>query len=177
MFQAFENLRTLTRTLTNIRLFLDEPGTPEGQFTKYLTSILEGTMEVFTEPQVQSHIGDVGPLFILPWHVGDMPSEGESDLGIIKMMGNPDLLTTGVIRQNLPSQEFPATLEAAVYQQFEIPGIGTLHNKYPVIIEGVVDSIPPFQTMARCRSAYLYDDNDKLKGVIGGRSLTLLGPA
>lgn len=177
VYERFANLRTVTRTQTNIRLFLDEPNKRTNKFTNYVSSILEGTMEVFTRPQIQASWCDDGPLFMLPWDVGDMPSEGRSELGTIKLTGNPNLLTTGVIRQNIPGLPYPATLDAAVYQVFEIPGYGKLHNKYPVIITATVDAIPPFNALAACRCSYLFDEEGQMRGVIGGRSLTLMGPA
>jgi hypothetical protein len=106
-----------------------------------------------------------------------MPSSGESEIGTINMRGNPDLLTTGVITQNAPSIPFPATLIASVFQFLEIPGYGILHNKYPVIISGKVDQIPPYYTVAACRCSALLDDSNNVRGLIGGRNLTLLGPA
>jgi hypothetical protein len=176
MYRAFQNITTVTKTQTNIRLFLDDPATQNGEFKTYLTSILEGFMEVFTHPQVLSTWKETGPLYLLPWSVGEMPSEGDSDLGKITMTGNPQLLTTGVIRQNVPGQPYPAVLDAAVFQVFDVPGYGKLHNKYPVMIEGTVDTIPPFHTACGCNSAFLFDEHDKMRGVIGGRSLTLMGP-
>jgi len=106
-----------------------------------------------------------------------MPSVGEAEVGTIKMNGNPGLLSTGVIRQNVSGQQQPATLEASVFQRLEIPGYGVLHNKFPVVVEGTTDSIPPFHTEAACRCALLFDDNNVPRGMVGGRSLTILGPA
>jgi hypothetical protein len=87
------------------------------------------------------------------------------------------MVSTGVIRQNVSSQQYPATLEASVFQVLDIPGYGKLYNKSPVIIQGTADSIPPFHLEARCCSALLFDDQNNPRGVLGGRSLTILGPA
>jgi len=177
MYTAFQNIRTVTRTQTNVRLFLDNPKTKDGKFARYVSVMLEGTMEVFTTAQALSVWEEVGPLYVLPWYVGDMPSEGKSDIGRITMGGTPGLVTTGVIRQNVVNQQFPATLDAAVFQTLNIPDYGPLHNKYPVIVEGTVDAIPPYYTVAKCLTALLFDDQGTPRGVVGGRSLTLLGPA
>jgi hypothetical protein len=174
MFAAFANLRTQTRTQTNGRLFLDDPATKNGEFKKLVNVMFEGTMEVTTQPQVLTPWGDVGLVYALPWFVDNMPSEGDSDLGVIKLTGNPDMLSTGVIRQNAPGQQYPATLDASVHQVFEIPGYGKLHNKYPVVVQGTVDSVPPFYTACACSVALLYDENDQARGMIGGRVLTIL---
>jgi hypothetical protein len=174
MFKAFENLRNVTRTQTNARLFLDSPDTKNGEFKRLVNVMFEGTMEVITQPQVFTSWGDLGPIYALPWIVDNMPSEGDSELGVIKLTGNPDMLSTGVIRQNAPGQEYPATLEASVHQVFDIPGYGKLHNKYPVVVSGAVDSVPPFYTACNCSVALLYDEKDQARGVIGGRVLTIL---
>jgi hypothetical protein len=174
MFAAFENLRTVTRTQTNGRLFLDDPATKNGEFKRLVNVMFEGTMEVTTQRQILTAWGESAPLYALPWIVNNMPSEGKSDLGIIKLTGHPDMLSTGVIRQNAPNQSYPATLEAAVHQVFDIPGYGKLHNKYPVVVEGTVDSVPPLYTACACRCALLYDENDQPRGLIGGRVLTIL---
>lgn len=177
MYTAFENMRALAKTRTNVRVFLDDPNKKDGNFSNYLSFILEGTMEVFTSAQAYTTWGDTGPLYVLPWYIGDMPSEGDSEVGIVKMNGNPGLLSTGVIRQNVSGQQQPSTLEASVFQSLTIPGHGVLHNKFPVIVKGVADSIPPFHTEAACACALLFDEADVPRGMIGGRSLTILGPA
>ena len=176
MYRAFQNVRTVTKTVTNGRLFLDDPKSKNGEFKRYVSVIFDGTMEVITQPQVITIWEDVGPLYALPWWVDNMPSEGfHPDFGTIKLTGNPALLSTGVIRQNVSGQQFPATLDAAVYQVFDIPGYGRLHNKYPVVVQGTVDAIPPFHTACGCRSALLFDDHNHPRGIIGGRTLTLMG--
>jgi len=83
-------------------------------------------------------------------------------------------MSTGVIRQNVPNQVFPATLEASVFQVFEIPGYGRLQNRAQVVITATVDSIPPFQALCQCSSALLYDDDNLPRGIIDGRALTIL---
>jgi hypothetical protein len=177
MFAAFQNIRTVTKTRTNIRLFLDDPALKDGKFTKYVSAILEGTMEVFTGPQAYTVWDDTGPLYVLPWYVGDMPSAGDSNAGAITMTGNPGLQTTGIIKQNVAGQPYPATLQASVFQTLNVPGYGPLHNKFPVVVQGTVDAIPPYHTDAACLCALLYDDTNTPRGMVGGRSLTLLGPA
>jgi hypothetical protein len=171
-YEEYANLRTVTRTQTNILLLLDDPKRRTGEMTNVVNVILDGTMEVYTQPPVVMRDGTV----LLPWWIGDMPSTGRSRLGEIGMRGNPGLVTTGVIRQSVRDRPFPATLEAAVYQIFDVPGYGAIHNKFPVFIRGDVQEIPPFYTVAACREALLYDEQDNVVGMASGRSLTLLGP-
>ncbi|MBS0532660.1 MAG: hypothetical protein JSR72_01255 [Proteobacteria bacterium] len=185
MYKMFAGARTVTRTQTNVRLFLkDDPKSRESKFTRVVNTILDGTMEVFTQQQFVTTIplydcaaASPGELTVLPWTVGDMPSSGPSEIGTIRMAGNPNLVSTGVITQNTPELRFPATLVASVFQVLEIPGYGTLHNKYPVIVSGSVDQIPPFYLVAACRCSALLDADNNVQGLIGGRSLSLLGPA
>ena len=177
IYAAFQRQKSLAKTRTNIRLFLDDPTKKDGVFDQYLTSILEGTMEVFTSDQVKTVWDDSGPLYILPWWIGDMPSEGESRLGTISMSGVDGMTSTGIIKQNVPNQAHPSTLQASVFQTINVPGYPPLHNKFPVIVEGTADSIPPWQTEAACRCAVLYDPDGNPRGVVGGRSLTIVGPA
>src|ERR1700730_3607295 len=152
MYQAYEGVRAVTKTQTNIRLLLDDPKKRDGKFTNILNFIVDGTMEVHTQKQILTTepslaIGgaqSVGEIFMLPWWIGEMgPSRTMSALGEIVVRGNPGLISTGVIRQNTPALAFPATLEASVFQVFEIPGYGALHNKFPVLVDAAVDSIPP----------------------------------
>ncbi|MGB9366869.1 MAG: hypothetical protein WCE79_12745 [Xanthobacteraceae bacterium] len=184
MYQSFVRMRTVTRTQTNVRLFLDDPKKRDQRHLRVVNVILDGTMEVFTQDQFTTTVplfncdaASPGELAVLPWTVGDMPSSGESELGTIRMEGNPNMLTTGIISQNSPSIPFPATLVASVFQVLDIPGYGKLHNKYPVIVSGKVDQIPPFFMVAGCRCSSLLDEENNVRGVIGGRTLTLLGPA
>jgi len=177
MYAAFSNMQVATRTRTNVKFYLDDPTKRDGQFTNYISALLDGYMDVVTRPQALTVWNDVGPLYVLPWHVLDMPSEGESSVGTIRMNGNPNMLTTGVITQNVAGQAFPGTLQASVFNVIEIPGYGKLHNKFPVVVEGTADSIPPFHTEAACRCALLFDEQDNVRGMVGGRSLTILGPA
>jgi hypothetical protein len=177
MYSAFSGIRNIAKTQTNVRMFLDDLKKPTGEFKNYVTTIFVGTMEVVTKPQVLTVWGDVGPLYVLPWYVVSMPSEGDSSLGKIKMDGNPNLVSTGVIRQNVSDQPYPGTLDAAVYNVFDIPGYGKLHNKYPVVVQGTVDAIPPYHVACNCSVALLFDENDNPRGMVGGRSLTILGPA
>jgi hypothetical protein len=177
MFKAFNNRTNITRTRTNVRLLLRDQKKAAGhsEFTKVVSVILEGTMEVTTLEQVS--IKERGEIFMLHWWVGDMPSQGESSIGTIRMNGNPNLVTTGTISQKVPGQAFPATLEAAVYQVLEVPGYGKLHNKFPVIVTADVDTLPPLYSEAACRCATLYDEKNIPQGIVTGRSLTFLGPA
>ncbi|HTC03541.1 MAG TPA: hypothetical protein VK749_09090 [Xanthobacteraceae bacterium] len=184
MYQRYTGLRTVTKTQTNVRLFLDDPNKRDRKFTKVVNVILSGTMEVFTQQQFTTTLPlfdcaavSSGELAVLPWTVGDMPSSGDSELGTITMRGNPDLLTTGIITQNTPELAFPATLVASVFQILEIPGYGTLHNKYPIIVSGSVDHIPPNGMVAACRCGALLDNNNEIRGLVGGRTLTLMGQA
>jgi hypothetical protein len=174
MYQEFANTRIVTTTRTNVRLYLTPPNSQQLNFTNYVSVILDGTMEVFTQDPIRSVWEDKCALDALPWSVGDMPSQGQSSLGLITMNGNPNRLTTGIIRQNCSESAYPGTLEAAVFQILDIPGYGLLHNEYPVIIQGVVDSIPPFHTEAKCGRAILFDESGVARGMIGGRSLTIL---
>lgn len=83
-------------------------------------------------------------------------------------------MTTGVVRENVPGQAFPAMLEASVFQVFDIPGYGKLRNKAQVVISAVVDAIPPFQALCRCSAALLYDEQNQPRGTVDGRALTIL---
>lgn len=173
IYEAYGKLRTVTRTQTNVVLLLDDAKTRKRKLTNVVNVILDGTMEVFTQPPVLTREG----IYLLPWWIGEMPSVGKSTIGQIKMTGNPSLMTTGVIRQIVRDRPFPATLEAAVYQVLDVPGYGRLHNKYPVIISGDVQEIPPFFTVAKCNSALLLDEENDVRGMVAGRAITLLGPA
>ncbi len=174
MYEMFAGMRNLVKTETNSRIFLDDPKLMDGQLKNYLSYVNYGTMEVITQPQILTPWNDVGPLHMLPWYIENMQGEGKSPLGSIKVVGSPELMTTGVIRQNVPDQAFPATLEASVFQVFDIPGYGRLRNKAQVVISGVVDAIPPFEALCRCSAALLYDDENRVRGVVDGRALTIL---
>lgn len=176
MYKAFENMRNLVRTETNSRIFLDDPKRVNGEFKTYVSYISYGTMEVITQPQIHTTWEGVGPLYALPWYIENMKGEGESSVGNIKVVGSPALMTTGVIRQNVSGQAFPATLEASVFQVFEIPGYGKLHNKAQVVISAVVDAVPPFDALCRCSAAILYDEQNRPRGIVDGRALTILAP-
>jgi hypothetical protein len=174
MYKAFENMRNLVKTETNSRIFLDDPKLKNGEFTKYVSYISYGTMEVITQPEILTTWEGIGPLNMLPWYIENMRGEGDSSVGKIKVVGSPELMTTGVIRQNVPKQPFPATLEASVFQVFEIPGYGRLQNRAQVVISAIVDSIPPFEALCKCSAALLYDDNNLPRGIVDGRALTIL---
>lgn len=176
MYRKAAGLSFKTRIQTNARFVLADLEKDEPIFTIIVNAMLDGEMTVHTTEQCITN-KEGGELCVLPWWVDDMPSSGSSILGNITMGGNEKLLTTGVIRQNFSGHPFPATLDASVFNVFEIPGYGKLHHKYPVIIEGDVDEIPPFSTLARCKSgALLFNSEDKAVGYIGGRAITLLGP-
>lgn len=187
MYKIYESARVVTKTQTNIRLMLDDPKKRDGKFTYILNFIVDGTMEVHTQKQfvtTQSALGvaakgpSVGEICMLPWWIGEMgPSKTISALGEITVRGNPALVSTGVIRQDAPSLAFPATLEASVFQMFEIPGYGMLHNKFPVLVDAVVDQIPPFYALGACRCAILFDEDNVARGMAAGRSLTFMGLA
>jgi hypothetical protein len=176
MYKAFENMRNLVKTETNSRIYLEEdPKSFTGEFTRYVSYISYGTMEVITQPQILTTWGEGDePVYMLPWYIENMKGEGASSLGAITVVGSPELMTTGVIRQNARSRQFPATLEASVFQVFEIPGYGKLHHKAQVVISGVVDAIPPFHALCKCSAAILYDDHNRTRGIVDGRALTIL---
>jgi hypothetical protein len=176
MYEAFKDMRNLVRTDTNSRIFLDDPKLKDGKFTRYVSYISYGTMEVITQPEIHTRWDGVGPLHMLPWYIENMKGEGDSSIGTIKVVGSPELMTTGVIRQNVPGQPFPATLEASVFQVFEIPGYGKLQNRAQVVISAVVDEIPPFHALCRCSAAILYDEDNLPRGIVDGRALTILAP-
>jgi hypothetical protein len=176
MYEAFENMRNLVRTETNSRIFLDDPKSMNGEFKNYVSYISYGTMEVITQPELLTTWEDAGPLHMLPWYIENMTGDGESSIGTIKVVGSPALMTTGVIRQNVAGQSFPATLEASVFQVFDIPGYGKLHNKAQVVISAVVDAIPPFDALCKCSAALLYDEQNRPRGIVNGRALTILMP-
>jgi hypothetical protein len=174
MYEAFGTMNNTVRTETNSRIFLDDPKLMDGKFTKYISYISYGTMDVITQPQIQTRWGEVGPLYMLPWYIENMKGEGETSVGTIKVVGSPELMTTGVIRQTVPGEPFPATLEASVFQVFDIPGYGKLQNRAQVVISAVVDEIPPFQALCRCSAALLYDEQNRPRGIVDGRALTIL---
>jgi hypothetical protein len=176
MYKAFENMRNLVRTETNSRIFLDDPKLANGEFKNYVSYISYGTMEVITQPQILTTWEGTGPLYMLPWYIENMKGEGESRVGTIRVTGSPELTSTGVIRQNVLGQAFPATLEASVFQVFEISGYGKLRNKAQVVISAVVDAIPPFDALCRCSAAILYDEQNRPRGIVDGRALTILVP-
>ena len=174
MYEMFKGLRNKVKTETNSRIFLDDPKLKNGEFKNYLSYINYGTMEVITQAPILTRWGEGGPLYMLPWYIENMQGEGESSLGRIKVVGSPELMTTGVIRQNVPGQPFPATLEASVFQVFEIPGYGRLVNRAQVVISAVVDAIPPFDALCPCTAAILYDEQNLPRGIVDGRALTIL---
>jgi hypothetical protein len=174
MYDAYKNMRNLVKTETNSRIFLDDPKQRNGEFTKYVSYISYGTMEVITQPEIITRWGEIGPLHMLPWYIENMQGEGDSPVGKIKVVGSPELMTTGVVRENVPGQAFPAMLEASVFQVFDIPGYGKLRNKTQVVISAVVDAIPPFQALCRCSAALLYDEQNQPRGIVDGRALTIL---
>lgn len=173
LYRQFAGLKVVTRTQTNGLLLLDSPKKRTGELTNVVNVMLEGTMEVYTTTPVVTRSGHV----LLPWWIGDMPNVGQSRLGEIRMYGDGRTTSSGVIRQDYSDRPFPATLEAAVFQVFDIPGYPTLRNLFPVIIRGDVQEIPPFSTVAACKGAPLVDDEHNVWGMIGGRTLTLVGSA
>jgi hypothetical protein len=174
MYEMFQNMRNLVKTETNSRIFLDDPESKDGEFKNYLSYINYGTMEVITQPPILTRWGEGGPLYMLPWYIENMQGEGDSPMGRIKVVGSPELMTTGVIRQNVPGQAFPATLEASVFQVFEIPKYGRLVNRAQVVISAIVDALPPFGALCKCSAALLYDDQNVPRGIVDGRALTIL---
>jgi hypothetical protein len=174
MYEAFGNMRNLVKTETNSRIFLDDGKSRDGKFNKYVSYISYGTMEVITQPPVLTTLGDTGPLFMLPWYIENMKGEGQSAVGNIKVVGDPETMSTGVIRQSVLGQAFPATLEASVFQVLEIPGYGKLRNRAQVVISATVDAIPPFEALCRCTAALLYDEQNNVRGIVDGRALTIL---
>ena len=61
-----------------------------------------------------------------------------------------------------------------MFQVFDIPGYGQLRNKAQVVISAIVDGIPPFEALCRCSAALLYDDENRIRGLVDGRALTIL---
>jgi uncharacterized protein DUF6004 len=177
MYDMFSGMRNLVRTETNSRIFLDDPAKKDGKFTRYLSYINSGTMEVVTQPEIHTTWEGDGPFHMLPWYIENMQGEGDSSFGRIKVVGSPELMTTGVVRQKVSGQAFPAILEASVFQVFDIPGYGRLRNKSQVVIHAVVDTIPPFDALCRCSAALLYDEDNLPRGIVDGRALTILPAA
>jgi hypothetical protein len=181
MYEQFKGMRNLVKTETNSRIFLDDPKLKDGQLKHYVSYVSHGTMEVITQPPIRSQWAGSGPLYMLPWYIENMRGEGTPTealrgpvKGPITVVGSPELMTTGVIRQNVPGQEFPATLEASVFQVFDIPGYGKLYNRAQVVISAIVDGIPPFEALCRCSAALLYDGENNIRGLVDGRALTIL---
>jgi hypothetical protein len=174
MYEAFENLHNTVKTETNSRLFLDDPDLKDGVFSRYVSYVSYGTMEVFTQKVIRAPRDEGGQAAMLPWYIENMKGEGGSSIGNIKVIGSPELMTTGVIRQNSPDHMYPATLEAAVFQVFEMPGYGILHNKAQVMITAIVDAIPPFDALCKCSGALLFDEQNRPRGMVAGRALTIL---
>jgi hypothetical protein len=178
MYDQYKGMRNLVRTETNSRIFLDDPKLKDGELKHYVSYINHGTMEVITQPEVRTQWEGSGPLHMLPWYIENMKGEGTPSIGpvkgLIKVVGSPELMTTGVIRQNVAGQAFPATLEASVFQVFDIPGYGLLRNKAQVVISAIVDGIPPFEALCRCSAALLYDEENRVRGLVDGRALTIL---
>ena|ERR1044071_718447 len=173
MYSAFENMRNLVKTETNSRIFLDDPNKMDGVFSRYVSYINTGTMEVITQPQILTTMKGSEPRFMLPWYIENMQGEGDSPIGRIKVIGDPATTSTGIIRST-SSEAFPAILEASVFQVFDIPGYGRLRNKAQVVITATVDEIPPFEALCQCLSALLYDDENRVRGIVDGRALTIL---
>lgn len=173
LYRQFSGMKVVTRTQTNVLLLLDSPKKRTGELCNVVNVMLEGTMEVNTTTPVVTRSGHV----LLPWWIGDMPNVGKSRLGEIKMYGDDRMTSSGVIRQDYSGRPFPATLEASVFQIFDIPGYPRLRNLFPVVIRGDVQEIPPFSTVAACPGAPLLDENREVWGMVGGRTLTLIGPA
>jgi hypothetical protein len=176
VYQAYENMRNLVRTETNSRIFLDDPKLMDGKYTKYVSYISYGTMEVITQPQIITQWAGTGPWYVLPWYIENMQGIGQSSIGEIKVVGSPELMTTGVIRQSVSGLAFPAILEASVFQVFEMPGYGKLVNRAQVVITATVDAVPPFEALCQCSGALLYDEQNRPRGIVDGRALTILPP-
>ncbi len=178
MYKMFENMRNTVRTETNSRIFLDDPKKKDGKFTNYVSYINHGTMDVITQPQVLMSVEGSELLWILPWYIENMRGEGSARTGNIdgpiKVVGDPGVMSTGVIRQNAAGVTFPATLEASVFQVSDIPGYGILRNRARVTITAIVDELPPFDALCKCDAALLYDEQNNIRGIVDGRALTIL---
>jgi hypothetical protein len=119
-------------------------------------------------------------LSILPWEVTAMEASGTLPGGDpVKVTNVEGRTSSGIIRQRVKDQPFPADLEADVCAQIMMESTGTtLSLVTPVLVKARVEAIPPFGVEAvHCGSRALADSAGNLRGMLVGKSITLLGPA
>jgi hypothetical protein len=189
MFEVFQDLENDIETRTDLVLLLDDPSSRDSNFTKMVTFSAEGKMRVVTGHffRVSARAFDVNEdeggkneedISILPWRVTMMEASGDSLLGEIKVTNFADRVTFGTVRQKQADSLFPAILEAEVCTEVNVPTYGKLHTITPVPIKAEINSIPPFGVEAKhTNSGILVDENLEPRGMIVGKSITLIGPA
>lgn len=200
MYQQFENLENTIATRTDLRLLLEDPDDPRRGFVREVNVVANGTMTVrtgttFQAPSSvlddQSSDGNDAPeapdspdipeeadtVSVLTWTVAAMSAAGSSILGEIRVSNYAGRPTFGTVQQLSSDSPFPARLNAEVCAVADIPGYGLLHTATSVPISADINTIPPFGVeAAHNNSAILVDEDEIPRGMIVGRSITLIGP-
>jgi hypothetical protein len=189
MFQKFQNLETDIETITDLVVLLNEPDQEGSRFVNELSFSARGRMTVvigesfrapmkaFASEEGVDGKGE-GEIEVLTWRVTKMEAFADSKLGEIKVTNLADRATFGTVRQVQADSPFPAILEAEVCAEVNVPGFGKLHTITPIPIRAEITSIPPFGVEAAHRgSGILADENSISRGMIVGKSITLVGPA
>jgi hypothetical protein len=190
VFRNFEGIENDIATRTDLHLLLQDPESEDpSAFTRDVVFSATGTMRVrigstfrvaamaFRE-DLQANETEEGDRFVLPWTVTAMEAVGDSPMGRVRVTNFAGRPTVGIVRQSNPDSAFPALLTAEVCAAIEVEGMGELHTATPIPIRAEINSIPPFGVEAAHRnSGLLVDSGGVPRGMIVGRSITLLGPA
>ncbi|HET7232341.1 MAG TPA: hypothetical protein VFJ16_20205 [Longimicrobium sp.] len=189
MFSQFQGQQNNIATRTDLRVVLQDPEQPEGTFTKELSFSAEGTMRVVIGNMFQTTAKALAgsalkgadpdePRFVLPWSVSEMFARADTEIGEVTVTNVAGRPTLGTVKQLTGDSPFPALLEAEVCATLNIAGIGEIRTATAVPIRAEINSIPPFGTeAAHANSGLLVDANGTARGMITGRSITLVGPA
>lgn len=189
MFEEFQGLENAIATRTDLHLLLQDPSSSDPAFTREVVFSANGTMNVrigtpfrVSARAFAAESEDVADapenVDVLPWTVTAMEASGDSTLGTIRVTNFAGRPTFGTVRQLQEGSPFPAKLSAEVCAEVAVEGLGSLHTVTPVPISAEINSIPPFGVeAAHSNSGILVDNEGTPRGMIVGRSITLLGPA
>jgi hypothetical protein len=188
VYKSFEGQENDIATRTDLRIMLDDPETEDPAFTREVSFTAYGTMRVAIgqpfrttaaafKDEIGAEVDADQPLFVLPWSVTRMSARADSELGEITISEVPGKPTIGTVKQLRGDGPFPALLEADVCTALTVPGYGELRTA-PILIRAEIDAIPPFGTEAAHRNSGLLSTPEGIpRGILVGRSITLLGPA
>ena len=83
---------------------------------------------------------------VIETEILSMDLRGTSALGPITLRESGRKQSSGIIRQQTPSQDFPAESFFDVFVEVSTD-VGVFHNQDPIRLQAVIEEIPPFQAM------------------------------